>query len=269
MVDSHSDLAGAIMKRVFLAGVSLAALMTGRSVFAADLATALPTKAPPVAPVPYFSWTGCYVGGNIGGGWGNKELTDAPNGEVVAYTDNPSVTSLSDNISGFLGGGQIGCNYQFAKNWVIGLEGGISGAGIKGNISAASTFIQTTFSAKTDWMGSAVGRLGYAWDRWLMYVKGGAAWAGDQYQTTNSYFGNYNASETRSGWTLGGGLEWAFADHWSTRLEYNYYDFGSQMLQFAYVPGSGFGGLPLGIPISPENVKQQVQALTLGLNYRF
>lgn len=125
----------------------------------------------------------------------------------------------------------------------------------------------TTFSAETAWIGTAVARLGYGWDRWLMYVKGGAAWAGDEYQATNSYWGNYTASETRDGWTLGAGLEWAFADHWSARLEYNFYDFGNRTLQFAYVPGTGtaFGLLP----VSPENVKQQIQALTVGLNYRF
>ena len=91
------------MKRLFLASVSLAALMTGRSVFAADLAAAIPTKAPPIVPVPYFSWTGCYVGAALGGGWGSKELTPAPDDYLLGDFGLPS---LGDNISGFVGGGQ-------------------------------------------------------------------------------------------------------------------------------------------------------------------
>jgi len=240
------------MKRVFLARVSLLALIAGRSALA----------APPNVPAPYFSWTGCYVGGNVGGGWGSKELTDVPpNGMLMGW--------LSENISGFLGGGQIGCNYQFAKNWVIGLEGDLSGADIRGNASGAFGLTTTTFSAQTAVISTVVARFGYSWDRWLMYVKGGAAWAADEYQATNSYWGSYNAAETRSGWTLGAGLEWAFADHWSARLEYNLYDFGSRTLQFVYVPGTGTPAGGGALPVSPENVNQQIQALTVGLNYRF
>jgi outer membrane immunogenic protein len=254
---------GCIMKRIFLASVSLLALMAGRSVLAADLAAALPTKAPPRLPPPSFSWTGCYVGANIGGGWGSKELTDVNAQEFAGLAADAGVSSINDNVSGLLGGGQIGCNYQFAQNWVIGLEGDISGADINGAVTAtAGGLIPTTFSARTNWIGSVDGRLGYAWDRWLVYVQGGAAWARDKYQATSSYYGVYNSSETRSGWTLGGGLEWAFADHWSARLQYNYYDFGSRTLQFTQV--SGFGD-----PLVYENVKQQIQSLTVGVNYRF
>ena len=77
-------------------------------------------------------------------------------------------------------------------------------------------------------MASATARLGYTWDpRWLVYAKGGAAWAHDKYDVA-TYLGTWAASETRSGWTVGGGLEWAFADNWSAKLEYQFYDFGNQ-----------------------------------------
>ena len=111
-------------------------------------------------------------------------------------------------------------------------------------------------------MASATARLGYAWDpRWLVYAKGGAAWAHDKY--TVDYLGTWAASETRSGWTVGGGLEWAFADNWSAKLEYQFYDFGTKDLAFF---SSDFVGGPT---TSVKSVKQQIHTVKLGLNYRF
>ena len=166
------------------------------------------------------------------------------------------------DTDGFLGGGQIGCDYQFAPNWVVGVEGNFSWA----DISGSSTFpggitpgATVTAEAKTDWLVSVTGRLGYAWDHWLLYAKGGAAWAHDKY-AIGTYLGTWAASETRSGWTVGGGLEWAFADNWSTKLEYQFYDFGNRDLTFVS-PG-------LSEP-DVENVKQQIQTVKFGLNYRF
>jgi outer membrane immunogenic protein len=105
---------------------------------------------------------------------------------------------------------------------------------------------------------SATGRLGYAADHWLLYAKGGPAWAHDKY-SASQYNGalNYTASETRSGWTLGGGLEWAFANDWSAKLEYAYYDFGSRTVGFV---GSGNNG---------ELIDQRIHAVKVGINYHF
>jgi opacity protein-like surface antigen len=104
--------------------------------------------------------------------------------------------------------------------------------------------------------------LGYAWDRWLIYARGGAAWAGDKYNVSGTFAGtsyDLQGSETRSGWTIGGGVEWAFWQNWSANLEYAYYDFGNRSLLL-----NSFFGESL-----PANIRQNVQTVTLGVNYHF
>jgi outer membrane immunogenic protein len=249
------------MKRLLLTTVSALALISARPSLAADLGTRLPVKAPP-AMVRAFSWTGCYLGGHVGWGWGQKTFADTPNGDLVDFFIPGPQTSMDFTTNGFLGGGQIGCDYQFATNWVVGVEGNFSWADISGSNTVPggilnNTPLTVTADAKTDWLASVTGRLGYAWDHWLLYAKGGAAWAHDKYNFT-SYLGTWAASQTRSGWTVGGGLEWAFTDNWSTKLEYQFYDFGNRDVSF--INGSHS---------DVENVKQQIQTVKLGLNYRF
>ena len=205
--------------------------------------------APVVAPVSSFSWTGCYVGGHVGGGWGQKDLTDFS--EPLFGPASPVA-----DTSGWLAGGQIGCNYQFATNWVAGFEVADSWANIRG---ASDPFFsgKSVFRPQTNWIASGAGRVGYAWDRWLIYAKGGAAWAGDKYNVPGSFLGSpydLQASETRFGWTIGGGVEWAFWQNWSANLEYAYYDFGNRSVSLSGVPG---------------NIKQNVQTVTVGVNYHF
>jgi outer membrane immunogenic protein len=112
------------------------------------------------------------------------------------------------DTSGVIGGGQVGCNYQFAPNWVIGIEGDGSAADIKGDATATILGITGTAHVRTDWIASVTGRVGWAADRWLVYAKGGAAWAGDNYSADVPVFVEHiGASETRAGWTVGGGVE--------------------------------------------------------------
>ena len=246
------------MKRLLLTTVSALALISARPGFAADLPTRMPVKAAP-APLPALLpafWSGCYLGGHLGWGWGSKTFADTPNGVLADFLLGQS--SVDVDTDGFLGGGQIGCDYQFATSWVIGLEGNFSWANIKGSSSPPAFIGTETFDAKTNWLASVTGRLGYGWDRWLLYAKGGVAWANDKYNITN-YLGTWATSETRTGWTVGGGLEWAFANNWSAKLEYQFYDFGNRDLTFA---SAGFGN-------EVENVKQQIQTVKLGLNFRF
>ena len=151
-----------------------------------------PVYTPP-ARVPVFTWTRCYIGGNVGWGWG-RETVSIPN--LAATTGVPELAGVSlpsdtGDTKGVLGGGQVGCNYQFAPNWVIGIEGDGEAAGIKGDVTESVSFmdprtgtpntVSGTAHAQTDWIASATGRLGWTWDRVMLYAKGGAAWAGDKY----------------------------------------------------------------------------------------
>jgi outer membrane immunogenic protein len=201
------------------------------------------------------TWTGCYIGGHLGGGWGQKTVS------VPSLAPGVSVTG---DTSGFLGGGQVGCNLQFGSNWVIGIEGDGSGSDIRGDITQTVLGITGTAHAQTDWIASATGRLGWAWDRWLLYAKGGAAWAGDKYSAFIPEFNEQlEASETRTGWTVGGGIEWAFWSNWSAKAEYDYYDFGTRTLTLT----GTFAGAPIQVP--GVNVRQRISVGKFGMNYRF
>jgi outer membrane immunogenic protein len=147
-------LKGLKMKRLLLAGVTGAALVCSAPTHAADLGRRPPPyKAPPpvVAPVPIFTWSGCYIGGHLGGGWGRKTASAA---ELL-----PGVL-VSGDTSGFLGGGQIGCNYQFLPNWVIGIEGDGSAADIKGDVT--ETILGITGTAHAKQSGLQASRVGSA-----------------------------------------------------------------------------------------------------------
>ena len=164
-------------------------------------------------------------------------------------------------------GGQVGCDYQFASNWVIGAAGDFSWASIDGNETdpffSNKSGTPIALRSRTDFLASATGRLGFAWDRYLLYAKGGAAWMHGKYDIDNGRcsglgFGSCStsASAMRAGWVAGGGFEWAFASNWSALIEYSHYGFGSE--QFF----DGASGLIF-------NAKTDVNAVTVGLNYRF
>jgi outer membrane immunogenic protein len=261
------------MKRLLLTTVSALALVSARPALGADLGR-MPVKAAPPAPVRVFSWTGCYLGGHAGWGWGRTKLNDLSTvfpdeGLATIFANSPSVNI---NTDGFLGGGQVGCDYQFAGNWVVGIEGQFSGADINGSTGTISNPIiidpvtSSTFHSKTEWLASVTGRFGYAWDRWLVYAKAGGAWAHNKYDAVTTYAGTWAASETRGGWTVGGGLEWAFADNWSAKFEYQYYDFGSRDVTF-FNPNPAPFSAAFGNRV--DSVDQHIQTVKFGLNYRF
>ena len=209
------------------------------------------------APLASFAWSGCYVGGLAGYGFGQKGYSDQ------AFTDGgiEPASSPTADTNGALAGGQVGCDYQFAPNWVIGAEGMAAWANIKGS---SDPFFggKAVFHAQTDWLASATGRAGYAFDRWLVYGKGGVAWAGDKYSVAGAFADtpfDYTGSETRTGWTVGAGVEWAVWQNLSVDLEYNYYDFGARSLILTDAAGD----------TDRASIKQQVQTVTLGFNWRF
>ena len=221
------------MKRVFFALVGLAAL-TGTAA-AADLPPR-PAPAPyykaPVA-IPVYNWTGFYIGINGGGGFGHSAW-DSTGGF---------------NTSGGLVGGTVGYNYQFGQG-VVGLEGDIDWADINGTTNTACPF-----GCKTSdhWLSTVRGRLGYAADRFMPFVTGGAAF-GDIRASTPGFAG---ANQTNAGWTVGAGLEFAIAGNWTAKAEYLYVNLGKLNC-----------GIACGALVT-DNVSFTTNIVRAGVNYRF
>jgi len=189
------------MKKIISSGVAAAALLVAAPAFAADIAQPYPTKAPVVAVEPVFSWTGFYLGGNVGGAWGSGE---------------DALDLLGLEPSGFIGGGQLGYNVQLDNNIVIGIEADIQGSDVS----------DTAFGveSKMDYFGTVRGRIGYAFDHILPYFTGGWAWG---HNKVTDQFTGFETSNTLSGWTIGGGVEYAFTNNWTVKAEYLYMDLGS------------------------------------------
>jgi outer membrane immunogenic protein len=231
------------VKKIVWIGLAVAALAS--PAFAADM----PTKAPAFkAPMPAFNWTGCYIGAQIGYGWGKSEHTFS-NG---APTDNSSPR-------GALGGGHAGCNYQFpSSNIVVGVEGDYEAADLTGDF-VNTTGATSVGSAKMKSDGSIRARVGWAWDRSLFYATGG--WAFARYD-----FGGgpvppppccgYSASP--SGWTAGVGWEYAFTNIISGRIEYRRTDYGTSS-----------GGLPPIFPTVIMPVRNTTDVVRLGISIKF
>jgi outer membrane immunogenic protein len=240
----------------------VSALITATIGLVASQASAadLPRKAPvyvPPAPPP-ITWTGCYIGANVGGVFARRSA------------DFGSFGSLdSDTNSGFAGGGQIGCDYQFAGGWVIGIRDMFDGS----SLSRDRTFsfpgttppVAGTVHLKNSWFDTLTGRLGYSvTPAWLWYFQGGAAWAKNSADVNINGFQVGSADKTRTGWTVGGGVEWMFAPHWSAFLEGNYMDFGStdrNIVTPATIPVCAAG--------CPFNTKTTAATVLVGVNYRF
>jgi outer membrane immunogenic protein len=212
------------MKKLSWAGIAVVAF-AAQPVPAADL-PALAYKAPP--PV-VFNWTGCYLGGQIGGQWGRWT---AGVKDVVP----PAGTREFDTEGAFIGGAQIGCNYQpVASMFLIGVEGDILAANnnFSGEVFRYAAAPTNHFDAggKIGSQGSLRLRLGAAWDRLLVYVAGGATWA--SIDTANALVrdgvgtATFEGSATRMGWNLGVGFEYAFTEGWIAGLEYRYTGYGS------------------------------------------
>jgi outer membrane immunogenic protein len=246
------------MKKLFLAGIAAVALHNA-SAIAADM----PVKAPAYRAAAPYSWTGCYVGGSAGGLWGQNSFRDEPLG-INGF-------SIEDrNRDGFLGGGQIGCDYQAPSNWLIGIQGDFSWTSSHERDSISPPpFFNETVDSKIDWFASATARLGYASGPWLIYGKGGAAWVRNKLHDVGGvlFTGfDYSGHATLSGWTLGGGFEYAFAPNWSMSLEYDYYDFGTKTVTLSGT-SSAFG---VTTPSTePFSIKQNFSVVKVGLNYRF
>jgi len=227
--------------------------------FAADMPVKGPVyKAPPmVAP----NWTGFYFGGHVGYGWASDTAT-----MLVGNVAFPVGSAWPINSNGVLGGVQTGFNYQ-VNNWVFGVEGDFSWTSANGNATLISPLVAgvtSTATAKYESYATVTGRVGYAWDSWLVYAKSGGAFARVEYggssfiPRTGTVVAS-PSSDTLSGWTVGGGLEYGFLNNWSARAEYNYLDFGATQRAF----------ITAGVVGPATNFDTHVHMVKFGLNYRF
>jgi outer membrane immunogenic protein len=237
------------MRKLAAAGLSMTLLAPA---VAADGLGPLQPRGPGPLPPPgvyaytppiirLYTWNGLYVGGHIGAGWNDTFGSD----------------------TSFIGGGQVGFNVR-AGSALLGLEAQWTGSADDGHDSRLLEFPGGgigTFESELDWVATLTARVGFVRDRSVLYVKGGAAWAHNSFHgsTTLQPEVAFDDSETRSGWAIGGGYEFAFRNAWSARLEYMFMDFGSHTVTLNTPAGS------LAVP----DVDQQIHALTLSINYRF
>ena len=244
------------MKKLFLGSVALVALGLGApAAFAAELPVAPP---PPPAPV-YANWSGCYAGASAGGSWGTSNrtavVTTVPGGAGLPITGD-------FGLSGFIGGFDVGCNWQVGA-WVFGVEGDWSATNKSGQAFGILPFnAQRIHETQERWLSTARGRLGWTvWDKTLVYVTGGGAWAkvdGSTWMVGNPVGEKIEHTSTRSGWVVGVGAEYALGYGWSARGEYLYVDFGTDT-----GTGSGF----FAGDVSSSRLVDHV--FRAGLNYKF
>jgi opacity protein-like surface antigen len=226
----------------------LAVVMAGSAADAADapaLAPVLVRKAP--APVAAYDWTGIYIGGHVGAGFSYRDWTFGGG-------------STSEAGDAAMLGGQIGMNYQLGK-WVAGMESDLSWGNLKDE-SVCQDGSNTCWTRQT-WLATVTGRIGYAFDPALFYLKGGAAFTHSDYFKTAQVASAFDerTGGRRNGWTVGAGTEYALWNSWTLRLEYDYLDFGSRSFVMANIATGAFA----------ENavVRQKAHEVKLGVNYLF
>jgi outer membrane immunogenic protein len=243
------------MRTLLLAGAGLIALLGGSS-SAADLARPGPVYAPLPPLIAVFTWTGCYIGGNAGGILAHSDWSDTFVGDFGSNTP-----------SGALGGVQAGCNYQ-AGGFVVGIQGDYDWTSINGSVAngipAAVTF-QLTDQVQLKSLASVTGRVGQAWDRFLVYVKAGGAWLQGNYSFQT--FGTPVAptvSLTQTGYTVGVGGEYAFLNWLTGFVEYDYYNFSNSNPSTLVCTAAVCGIATTGV-----TVRTDINVVKAGLNLKF
>jgi outer membrane immunogenic protein len=237
-------------KRILLSGISATAFAA--SALAADLPVRPQAAYQPLVPVPQFSWSGCFIGANLG--YGHETRT------WNATVTTPATFFASQRTSGggFVGGGQLGCDYQFS-GLVVGVEGMLDGSGID-KVTAVNLVPGATIEDQVNWFGSVTGRVGWSFDRILLYAKGGGAWenAGGKINAGAIGLASESHHWDNNGWVWGGGLEWAFSPDWSLKVEYDYMGLKDRNVAF-----------PLTTAGTVRFTSQNLQTVLVGLNYRF
>jgi outer membrane immunogenic protein len=229
------------------------------------IAADMPLKAPVAAPAAH-NWTGCYIGLNVGGASANKDATWTSDDGI--FLPSPRHQG-SLTASGWAYGGQVGCDYQFSNNWVIGIRGMWDGSSMKGSnlnpTAAAFGAASDQFNnARVRSFGTLTERLGFLVNPAVMlYGLGGIAWAQDHYYVTQASDGGeiFSGDQSRTGYDIGIGLAWMFAQNWDLSVQYDHMEFGTHSVTLV-----GERGV---VGVAGVDEKQKVDTLLFSMDYRF
>lgn len=278
---------GADMRRFWIALIAVSTIAFSQIASAADL----PLKAPAAPSPPAFTWTGCYVGLNAGWGGARNALSTTVdpqsnmNGTARALITYGGAAILDGD--GFTGGGQVGCNWQIPQPQsgipvVFGVEGDFNwidgDASDTRNVAVGQATGLSVDDIGMDWFATIRGRIGWAFDRILIYGTGGVAFTKLDISKSWSWsfidgcpiVGGLNQCHVggdnsfRTGFTIGGGVEWAFLEHWSTKAEYLYSDFGDVTYRTCNI-----GFTPPCSQTADHKVRSTLQVIRVGVNYKF
>ncbi len=239
------------MKTALRTSVSIGALILASSAQAADLGHPPVYKAP-AAPPPAWTWTGFYVGGTIGGVFAHNSVSNDPASTVPWLT-----TPINVNGGGVIGGLQAGYNWQVSQI-VFGIEGDVSLTSLKQSASGPSFGLADTFSSRLSTLSTIRGRVGLAFDRALLYGTGGVAFANLKDQLADPTFPfTATPGSSLTGWTAGGGVEYAFTNHWTVKAEYLHVGFSQRTALDNLGAGYAF------------DFKDRLDIGRVGINYKF
>ena len=247
------------MKRLLKYLASAAMLLSPLAAHSADLAV----KAAPPPLMPVFSWTGFYIGANVGGAWANNNWND------TLFRTN---FNNGNNNGTFIGGGQVGANYQIGSfviggEWDFDWAGNSNNNGTGGIIPGVGNIVVTN---NNRWITTVAARFGFAVDHWLFYGKAGGGWVGNNNLTVTNVTtgvsltcGNFtNCGNNTGGWLVGGGVEYAFTPNWTVKAEYDYLGLGNRTL---LIPATA----PFLAGDTFNSNNRNIQMVKVGVNYLF
>jgi outer membrane immunogenic protein len=253
------------MRRTFFGLLAVLSFASAPTAFAAEL----PLKAPPPPAPPPCIWCGFYVGFNAGGTWSDDTAT-------YEQIGTPFVASTTLHPSGFIGGGQVGYNWETGGNIVFGVEADIDARDASDTVNGlmpfapANTMDQVDVTETEDWLATVRGRLGLAYGNWLFYVTGGGAFGevGHNYtqiRTTTGQMLTLSDSPTLTGWTAGVGAEYALVHNFSIGIEYLFVDLGDSTL----TQGTTITSAGLAFPPSSTTFENRMNIVRLKVNWKF
>jgi outer membrane immunogenic protein len=269
----HPLASGAVVKKLFLGGVTLIVLATGGA-HAADV----PLMGP--VPVPIYNWSTCYAGSNVGyGGSLDESIAFTGSFQAAFLSTNQFPRYIPVNPKGAVAGGQVGCNAQFGQ-WVFGAETDLQWSDLKvtdsvSPIPRAGTQFTTTASENRKWFGTLRARAGLlVTPQALLYGTAGLAYGETEMSFSTQTFAtpvvnctlgfpcaSATASGTNLGWAAGVGMEWMFAYNWTIKAEYLYVDLGNRSVTGTTVPSA----VPAGVFTAASEQREHVARI--GLNY--